>query len=426
MLTWLLKKQGIKNREGSTAVFLAIIISVLVLLMFTLINATKDLMYKAGADEVLQLSGRSVLSKFNPELKERYGIIAFCMTSGEVNKDIKYYTDYSFSSRRPLKINKIVSDTSGYSMAQLENFRKEVAEYGKYAILKGFLKKATNKENDSEDKGSNETGAEGKDRCLRNEIIINGLPSQNISGSIDIKKIGIDISSFKKFISSGSKEFLVNEYIINLFNNRLFRKTDEETFFSKEVEYIICGNLGDRQNKRSVSRKIVLLRNIVNLFHIYTDPSKKAKITAAAEIISPGPGALVVQAIIAEAWALAESKNDLELLLHNKKVPFVKNKQTWAVDFESIVTGKNIHKIDHKRPRTYIDTNCKTGMDYEDYLRLFLVFLREENKLLRMMDLMQINVQGSFDRCFSMKMSSTGFDFSAEVKGKNYVYREKY
>ncbi|HQC82605.1 MAG TPA: DUF5702 domain-containing protein, partial [Bacillota bacterium] len=56
------------------------------------------------------------------------------------------------------------------------------------------------------------------------------------------------------------------------------------------------------------------------------------------------------------------------------------------------------------------------GLDYEDYLFLLLCFKDKESKLIRIMDLIQLNLKGTADEDFDMSRCYSGFSFRSKVK----------
>ena len=65
-------------------------------------------------------------------------------------------------------------------------------------------------------------------------------------------------------------------------------------------------------------------------------------------------------------------------------------------------------------------------MDYQDYLQVLLGFCDRETKLARMLDVMQLNIQGSYDRDFLILTSQTGFSYTVRINGKEYAFDERY
>jgi len=244
-------------------------------------------------------------------------------------------------------------------------------------------------------------------RVLRNRTIIESLPSYAMGekdGLLDSVRAGL--SDWKNVFRNTSKNFLVNQYIMTYFKNAQSNIPNMDTFFNFEAEYILKGNYDDQKNKIYFRNDLLLLRNAINLATIYTNPQMREQVIAAATIISPGPVSLVTQILIAETWALAEAENDVRLLEHGKKVPIQKTMDTWAIDIQSIIDGTE---------SGYIDTKTSNGIDYQGYLQIFLFFENKNLKLTRMMDLIQINIQGNYDRTFLINDHQVGLAYETDI-----------
>ena len=137
-----------------------------------------------------------------------------------------------------------------------------------------------------------------------------------------------------------------------------------------------------------------------------------------ATALTLGEGAEIGAPVVAEAWAAAESENDLLLLEAGKKVAFIKNSENWAVPVSS--------SLEYLWTDEYRQPAKATGYDYEDYLRVLLFLENREQKLLRCMDLIQLNMKGSGNRDFDLKEYYGGFQFEAVVKDKKFTYIQKY
>jgi hypothetical protein len=132
------------------------------------------------------------------------------------------------------------------------------------------------------------------------------------------------------------------------------------------------------------------------------------------------PGASVVgTAVIVALWASAESENDVNMLLDGKKVALYKTKQQWALSLENAVKmifgGEN-----------YTEPVDKKGQEYEDYLMMLLYLEDRETKLVRTMDLIQLNLRASYNSSLLLKEFYTGFHVSADVDGREYSYVHTY
>lgn len=254
--------------------------------------------------------------------------------------------------------------------------------------------------------GGAATGGVADDRVLRNKQEINALPSQltDFSGVPDLA--GLFSGNLQQALTEGRNSVYINEYLLLLFSNYVKDSSDKETFFRNEVEYILCGRSSDGANLRQVRAYLFTLRTSLNLAHIYADPEKRGLTLEAAAAIAPGPGAPAVQLLIASLWAGAESEQDIKLLLEGKKVPFLKGKEDWKTDLDSILAGEAGAPTDGEG----------RGQDYGDYLRLFLMLQSREIRLVRALDLIQLNLRLRCDREFRAADYCGGFACKAEFR----------
>jgi hypothetical protein len=167
--------------------------------------------------------------------------------------------------------------------------------------------------------------------------------------------------------------------------------------------------------------EIKAIRFVLNNISIFTDPAKMDKVSemAAPAALAAGIGEAVAAAIIIEAWVAAETTNDVKLLKAGKNVALYKTHNTWALYnieeiYEGVFSGEMVEPADH------------SGQDYKDYLRILLFFMDRETKLLRMMDLIQINMKGTYDSAFSLREYYTGYRFTVNVKGDRFEYTQRY
>ncbi len=389
----------LSNERGSTTVFTAIIMASIVMLAVMLVTFSKEKAEIGRADSLLSLSSRSVLSQYCIPLKERYGIMAMDTTPLKIENGLRFYM---MQNDPDLNIESINVKMQGYTLFDIENIEGEIEEYFLFLLGKDLL--AKDNANDQRD----------DPLVLRNKKIISMLPSGAKSGSnVSVDAIAEVLEDVDNFFDTTKRAVAVNEYLMRVCNNH--SSDDGETFFKNEIEYLIQGELADCENYSQVKNKIKLLRNIVNFATIFSTPALLEEVSALAATTGIAIGAATI--MIAEGWALLEAQNDVAILENGGKIPILKTKETWATDIGSIAAGKK---------EGYTDNHCETGMDYEDYLRVFLYFTDKETKLTRFMDLMQLYVQGKYDENFLVKTTCTGYSFDAKINGRKYKYVEKY
>lgn len=401
------------NKRGSTSVFLVYILSAMVLLTAAFVYAAREKALSGYGDGLLGLASRSVLSEFNLELKDRYGIFAFEKHGTELQNDIRAYINYSLRMNSYARLEKTEIRFGDYSLGNTEVLKEQILDDMKFALAKDLLsgERKERPENEKE-----------KDRTLRNREIIESLPSRPLKGDFAgftdwVKDIAAKLGSVEQIFDETADRYLIDRYILTHFRCKTLNPIKQSSFFENEVEYILQGDYSNQKNYEKVRRGLVLFRSGLNAAYLYLDPERRAETLAAAELLTPGPAAAVTQAVIIGTWSLAEAENDALLLEKNKPVELFKSRETWATDLESILENKE---------EGCIDTGNKRGLYYDDYLMVFLHFQDEKTKLMRVMDLIQLNMKGTCDKDFLIRTCSTGFVLKGKLNGKEYSYDVAY
>lgn len=399
------------------------------------IHAGSQAAGRSYADAVFELAGRSVLSEYDLTLQKRYGLFAVHTDEREAEEKIEYYCDYSFHDNAlkeavrgrdymdvlKIKLDSVHVSLKGYSMTDTGLFERQILDCMKTGLIKDIF--ADNNTDSAAGAKPDSTANPHNPQALilKNEQIINGLPSSGYQAGIfpGIKQIAENGLPNLTEIKTGAKDTcLVDEYILGRFLNRLHGHKTKDTFFKNEVEYILKGGFNDQGNYNAVKSDIFILRNVLNLIHIGSDPEKQRKVAEIAAALTLGEGEPVGAAAVAEAWALAETENDMRLLEDGKQVAVVKSKDNWALPISN--TLEYLWKKDYVKPKNM------SGGDYEDYLRILLYLEDREEKLLRCMDLIQINMKGSYDGDFDWKEYYGGIQFVAVAMETKFTYIQKY
>ena len=152
---------------------------------------------------------------------------------------------------------------------------------------------------------------------------------------------------------------------------------------SYEIEYLLGGKGSDRENLSSVVKKLILLREISNVAFLYTNPEKRGEIAACASALSflllVPEGMTFVQGVLAAGWAYIESIADVKILLSGGRVPLVKSSDSWNTQLSNL--------------KGNVDNHGGKGAEYEEYLRILLTSLPEEKLVLRIMDMIELNLR---------------------------------
>ena len=401
------------GRRGSVSVFLLMIMAVMLSFTLVVISVAENVTAVSYCDSLIHSAGRSVLSEYDPGLKEDYGLFAFRGTTGEIEDAMQYYIGYTLAQNDKLHLSEVTVDTSDYSFTACDPFEEAVLEFTSYAIAKGLINGSVPLSGGGEGKNVDK---EESGKTLEN--VRESLPSaaaSNSSGLISAVKNAL--SGEENILVKGGKNYMVNRYIMDKFKNAQDQDIGRDTFLKYEAEYIVEGRANDDKNRKEFRSEVVALRNVINFAYIYSNARMRTEIIAIAQAISPGAVGIVTQLALAETWALLEAENDMKLLERGKKVPPLKTEASWALDADTLIHGVK---------EGVVDPGNQTGFTYEGYLQAFLLMMDKETKYARMMDLMQLNLQQTRDSSFVAKEHNFGFRVNAVINGRKYAYEHKY
>ena len=218
------------------------------------------------------------------------------------------------------------------------------------------------------------------------------------------------------------------------------------------MEYLLTGKTDDARSLKSTATTLKLLRNGLNLAYLYSCSEKREAALAAAQLITPGPAATALQAVILETWAWLEAENDWKLLQDGKSVPVLKKDENWAITLDNVLESeftdepagsedpeagekadsggqsgekRKDENMDGSGTR-YIKPQKIEGISYRMYLHVLLSGVSQETRMLRMMDLIQINLKYLYLDNFLLKDYYTGLKYEMNVNNKKYEFEEAY
>lgn len=441
-----------RNRRGSAAVLMAMITVTLSMAILSSILITRKLAIHSESQAFRRLWTKAILSEYDRHLFLDYGLMAFFGHNDMVSEKITYYMDYSMKERLQVQINGTSAELNGFEMSDPENFRDAIKKSFAMETIDSLLKKESRKERmlDSGSKSSvkssgkkSDTG-ENRIREILNPLVIRTLPSRNqnddesVDSALSILKSGNYADSITELLQSSPSELL---FIRKYMNSHWKVADSKKHYFTNEWEYIIKGSMNDETNLKACKRRIFAIRNALNLIYLYKDPSKVEAVTAIAELITPGPAGILTQAIIMEAWAALESETDVQNLLEGKRVPVMKTAKTWNTGLEGVLHDQDMKEKLDEESRNLLeekntevkeaagDTIRKTieeGLTYEDYLMVLMVAMGSETRILRVMDLVQINMKYRYYLDFNLAEYYGGVNFTIHVNGKKYTFSKEY
>ena len=418
-----------RSRRGSSSVFLCVILSALVSICFALIWSTIEYTTDSRADALMNLAGDSLLSEFDTDIHQEYGLFLVHTPDADLTSHLRGYLTYTFGGEDHVTLSDIHASGAGFTATDMEAMRNQILTYMKAGGALHLPGQSTSGGADGGTSGGSDGSSSGGDsiipgadagHSLRHGPTIASLPSRQLPEQDLLSRamsFGSRLSDLGGVFSDGTNQFLLGSYVLGNFNSNTVN-TNPDHFFYREVEYILNGELTDQENRRKTAGALKMLRFSSNMVHIYTDVEKRDALAAAAEVIAPGPGAPAVQAALAAAWAYAESANDAELLLRGHRVPLVKDDDNWAISLENVIedtTGDHVVLPDRD-----------AGLTYSQYLRI-LLFLEDEDMITaRIMDLIQINMRKNVDGDFLISECCWGITLGAGINGRNHSYEKLY
>lgn len=395
------------NKKGSSAVFLCVIAASIMSISLAFVYAAHSQAVDSYARGAASLGGDSVISEFDDYVLREYGLFLLQGNDSSLSAKFRNYLSYSLDVLNDAEIAECSVSAGRYNVSGLEDIQTQINTYMKTVGIADKL--------GDQDRKSNEMDS----HTLRHGPTIVSLPSRQIPEQNLITKAENAISNIKdpeQIIKRSADKYLINEYIMGIFNNDSEARS-EEHFFRNEVEYILSGKHSDEANVKKTDLALRAIRFPTNLAHIYSDPEKIEAIAAAAEIITPGLLGTVTQAGIASVWAAAESVNDVRLLHAGYKVPVVKDGASWALDLDGLL-NKDTDKL--------FKPEVNKGRLYDDYLRI-LLFIEDDNiKTARILDLIQINMRKNHDSAFLIEECCTGISIETEINDRSHRFDKTY
>ena len=190
----------------------------------------------------------------------------------------------------------------------------------------------------------------------------------------------------------------------------------ENSLLQYQVEYLICGKGGDRDNLRQTASLLCGIREAANVIYLLGCETKRAEVEAVAALLS-GAVALpelkpVFETALILSWAYLESLHDVKTLLAGGRVELLKTDADWYYSLDNIWSA----------PVQAQDAEGR-GLTYEDYLRILLYIQPADTLTLRFMDLVEMDIRRTpGNSCFRMDGCIDGLEAEATIRS-GYGYR---
>lgn len=399
------------NKNGSFSILAIMLFIAMVFAIWIIIKSAGNLAISSTVNSFGNLWGKSILGEYDLILRDRYGLLAFYGDKFQVENKLLKYIDYSFKNKSYIIYESPKCDMKEYSLLNCDVLKEQiemVIATGNKPLVSEYEERDLNTY-----------------RSISSEWIIENLPSYNKTEALYVLDLANKIKEYDG-LETLIENIAIDKYIFSFFKDYMEVRDLGKTYFNYEVEYIISGKLDELEIKKDIEDKIVILRNILNLYYLYTCPEKRDSAMALATVVTPGAMSFITQGIILEAWAYAEAKNDLKILYDNKQVTLLKDDYNWALSLENVFNVGQEGELVQNEKIDYVLPQKVEGRVYSDYLKILLYGIPEETKLLRIMDLIQINLKYIYVDYFLVKDYYCGFSYNLKVNDVTYEFKEKY
>jgi len=228
---------------------------------------------------------------------------------------------------------------------------------------------------------------------VMSDIYIMGMFRTRITNSADEWKKIYNNKNFNETDLFYTKRDKENEINLNFENKSDYSHQKGNSFFNSEIEYILEGKNKQQDNERNIYLKIYSMRLVNNWIAVYTNNELRELSEAAALLIAAftfGTAAPIFELAIITALAAAETALDMYFLINmGYRIPFIKTSQNISINIdnlmktsESLILGEGLEPV----------CDSAFNVSYENYLYFFLLLTSQDIKLLRMADIIQLNM----------------------------------
>ncbi|MBR7148178.1 MAG: hypothetical protein IKD13_05025 [Firmicutes bacterium] len=233
-------------------------------------------------------------------------------------------------------------------------------------------------------------------RTLEDPMVIAYLPSRQVTSSgiqTSWEILKTDPEKLGEFIG---KSLLTDLYALHYFSSYTER---QDGWFVCQLEYILQGRLSDEENLERTKTELFLLRTGLNLVSVYQNNELRQFVGTMAAAAAPIPYP-VAFGVLAAAISAMEAGEDVKTLMGGETVSPLKTYEDWLTMSEH-QNAQDVPRMEQEKQRL--------EMTYEDHLHLLLILKPQETKILRMMDLIQLDLQKSFGDTFTLEELCGGF-----------------
>ena len=198
------------SRRGSSSVFLCVILSALVSICFAFIYSTIQYTTASRTDALMRLAGISLLSEFDKDILEDYGLFLVPGKDRDLSLKLGHYLMYTFGQEPQTSVGSASVSSGGFPATDPAAIREQILA----CVRSGGVQ--------SDSSGSepliSDTDA---GRALRHGPTIASLPSRQLPSQDPLSRIGElagQLTDVTDIFRDGSERYLLSTYVLNTFN----------------------------------------------------------------------------------------------------------------------------------------------------------------------------------------------------------------
>ena len=234
-------------------------------------------------------------------------------------------------------------------------------------------------------------------------------------------------SSGGSLLREAADRLFITEYVIQMMNyygrGKYEAGSKKKGTGGLEAEYVIYGKSSDRENLKALMTEFTAIRSGLNLVFLLKDTEKRNEAKALAMAITGAaaftPLSGVVQFMILSMWSLGQAVCDARDILRGKRVPFMHTRSSFYLSVEGLLNlgreqtaeaiasaagdalsggsgGDNAADSAGSAASnggTAASEDTGSGLQYKDYLRLFLLLHLSKAAEYRCMDMIQLSIR---------------------------------
>ena len=237
------------------------------------------------------------------------------------------------------------------------------------------------------------------------DFLDKGILSLVIKDTSNLSTASVNTSSLPSQTSKSKSlesSSLYDKAAVGVYSNLYFGNyldSKKKNALKYGLEYLVAGKDSDKSNLSSVVTRLVAIRHVPNYACIMKDATKQSEISAIAASIAAVTGLPflepIAKVILTECWVLAESANDVKILLNGEKLSLVKTESNWKTSLRNLGGGNS--------------KGDGSGFKYEVYLGLLITLTDRDDVVYRTMDLIQMNICKNYNKEFKMNKGLMSF-----------------